>query len=163
MKPGDLIWVRVFKADGTPYRSWQALVESITDGCVVTLTRASNPVYLRDRVYAQAHHMRNYYWPGRRHDLLEVYEPDGRLHELYVNIASPVELLDGEIRYIDHELDVQMYTGDVPRVIDQDEFAEAAEQFGYTEQFMQESYALAESLLDVVANWRPLGMETPGF
>jgi protein associated with RNAse G/E len=130
MKPGDLIWVRVFKADGTPYRSWQALVESIADGCVVTLTRASNPVYLRDRVYAQAHHMRNYYWPGRRHDLLEVYEPDGRLHELYVNIASPVELL---------------------------------EQFGYTEQFMQESYALAESLLDVVANWRPLGMETPGF
>ncbi len=163
MKSGDTIWVRVFKADGTLYRSWQALVESITDECIVTFTEANNPVYLAARTHHETRPIRNYFWPGRRHDLLEVYDPDGRLHELYVNIASPVELLDGEIRCIDHELDVQMYAGDVPRVIDQDEFAEAAEQFGYTEQFMQESYALAESLLDVLANWRPLGMEKSGF
>lgn len=163
MKAGDLIWVRVFKADGKPYRSWQARVESVTDECIVAFSEVNNPVYMANRTITQSHHIRSYYWPGRRYDLLEVYEPDGRLRELYADISSPVELLNGEIRYIDHELDVSQYTGEKAQIIDQDEFAEAAERFGYTEQFMQESYALAESLLELFANWRPLGMQKPGF
>ncbi len=101
--------------------------------------------------------MRTFYWPGRRHDLLEVYSADGRLHELYVNITSPVEVADGEVRFVDHELDVQMYTGETPQIIDQDEFAEAAVLYGYTDAFVRESYAVAEEVLEIVAKWQPLG------
>ncbi len=162
MKPGDTIWVRVFKADGRTHRWWQARVEAVRDDCIIAYTDVGNPVYhnvdtFSAPVFPQKHSIRNYYWLGRRHDLLEVYEADGRLHELYADITSPIEVVGGEIHYIDHELDVQMDAGDVPRIVDQDEFAEAAEQFGYADAFMRECYELAEQLIDVLREWRPLG------
>jgi predicted RNA-binding protein associated with RNAse of E/G family len=112
------------------------------------------------QTFALQHHFRAYFWPGRRHTLLETYEPDGRLVELYADITSPIEIVEGEIHFIDHELDVIQYTGQEARIIDQDEFAEATERFGYADEFVRESYALAESLLDVLANWRPLGVSS---
>jgi protein associated with RNAse G/E len=162
MKPGDVIWVRVFKADGSTHRWWQARVEAARDDCLITWTNAGNPVYHNaDRfpraVYHQPWAIRSYYWPGRRYDLLEVYHPDGQLHELYADITGPVEVIDGEVRFIDHELDVQMLAGGEPQIVDQDEFAEAAGQYGYSETFIRESYAQAETLLTLVREWEPAG------
>ena len=162
MKPGDTIWVRVFKADGRTHRWWRAQVEAIQDECIIAYTPVGNPIYHNvDRfsapVFAQKWAIRNYYWPGRRHNLLEVYEADCRLRELYADITSPIEVVGNEIHYIDHELDVQMDAGDQPRIIDQDEFAEAAIQFGYSDGFVRQSYELAEQLIDVIRAWRPLG------
>jgi protein associated with RNAse G/E len=159
MRPGDAVWVRVFKADGSPYRWWKSRVESITDDYTVIFTEASSPLSMPTQTISLAHHFRTYFWPGRRHTLLEIYEPDGRLHELYADITSPVEVNDGEIRFIDHELDVSMIAGNEPRIVDQDEFAEAAERFGYSDDFIRECYALAESLLEVLANWQPRGVQ----
>jgi protein associated with RNAse G/E len=159
MRPGDAVWVRVFKADGSPYRWWKSRVESIGDDYIVIFTEASNPLSTPTQTIALAHHFRTYFWPGRRHTLLEIYEPDGRLYELYADITSPIEVSDGEIRFIDHELDVSMMAGDEPRIVDQNEFAAAAVAFGYTETFVREGYALAEELLAVLANWQPRGVQ----
>jgi protein associated with RNAse G/E len=158
MGPGDLIWVRVFKADGQPYRSWRPVIESVVDDCIVVFSEANNPLYSVTQTFALQHHFRTYFWLGRRHTLLEIYETDGRLHELYADITSPIELIDEEIHYIDHELDVSMKAGEKPQIVDQDEFAEAAERFGYSDDFICDSYALAEHLVDILANWRPLGI-----
>lgn len=162
MKEGDLIWVRAFKADGSTHRWWQATIERFQPDCIITYTRTGNEVYhnperFRRPVFRQKRHIRTYYWPGRRHNLLEVYEPDGRLRELYIDIISPIQWIKGEIHYTDHELDVQMYAGNQPCIVDQDEFAEAAELFGYSEEFYRESFTLAEQLLDLLASWQPLG------
>lgn len=166
MQPGDLIWVRVDKADGRPHRWWQATVESFADGCLVAYTAVGNPVYhnptrFPQSIYHQRHAIRSYYWPGRRHNLLELYGPDGDLRELYADIISPIEIGADGIRFIDHELDVSQLTGQVPEIVDQDEFAEAAALYGYADEFVRESYALAEQLRDVLANWRPLGVRSP--
>jgi protein associated with RNAse G/E len=163
MRPGDNIWLRVFKSDGSPYRWWRARVEAVRDGCIITYAPAGDPVhhnpdYFPQAIYYRRWHIRAYYWPGRRHNLLEIYDPDGRLYELYADIISPIELGDGELRFVDHELDVAQLTGEAPQIIDQDEFAEAAERFGYSEQFMRESYNLANELLEFMTNWKPLGM-----
>jgi protein associated with RNAse G/E len=164
MKPGDVIWTRVYKSDGSPHRWWQALVEEVTEECLVTYTKAGNPVFhnpgrFPNGIYYQKHDIRNYYWPGRRHDMLEVYWPDGRLYELYADITSPVEIVDGEVRFVDHELDVQMFAGQTSRIIDQDEFAEAALVYNYTEEFMAACYAQAEELLPLLAQWQPVGFQ----
>lgn len=162
MKAGDLLWVRAFKADGSTHRWWQATVEQSHDDCLITYTRPGNEIHhnrdkFRRSIFRQRHHIRTYYWPGRRHNLLEVYKPDGRLHQLYSDIISPIQWVNGEIYYIDHELDVQMYAGEAPRIVDQEEFAEAAEIFGYTDEFYQSSFELAVHLLDTLATWQPLG------
>lgn len=164
MKPGDVIWVRVFKADGSAYRWWQAVVEVADADCLITYTRAGNEVFhnpdrLGKPIYVQKHDIRSYYWPGRRYDLLEVYWPDGRLHELYADITGPVEVLADEVRFVDNELDVQMDAGQAPRIVDQDEFAEAAQQYHYTAEFMAVCYAQAEALLPLMAQWRPVGIQ----
>lgn len=120
---------------------------------------AGSPLRTGDLTIALQHHFRTYFWPGRRHTLLEIYEPDGRLRELYADITGPIEVSGDEIRYIDHELDVSMMAGEKPRIVDQDEFAEAAERYGYTDEFVRESYALANRLIDVLANWTPVGVD----
>lgn len=162
MKPGDVVWVRVGKADGQPHRWWQATVEARRDDCFILCAPAGNPVYHNPQrfpraLYHQQHHIRSYYWPGRRHTLLEIYRPDGDLNELYADITSPIAVTEAEVRFIDHELDVSQMAGEAPRVVDQDEFAEAAVAFGYAEAFVNECYALAEELVTLLANWTPAG------
>lgn len=158
MRPGDKVWVRVYKADGSLYRSWQSLVESVSADCVVLTNKVHDLLYVGAQLFAMEHHFRTYFWPGRRHTLLEIYKPDGRLHELYADITAPIQVVGEEIHLIDHELDVSMMAGEGPRIVDQDEFAEAAVTFGYSEAFVRESYALAEELIDVLANWQPRGL-----
>lgn len=165
---GDEIWLRNFKADGSPHRWWRARIEATQDNCIITYAPPGNPVHHNpDRfprpLYHQPWHIRAYYWPGRRHNLLEVYEPDGRLSELYADIISPIELVDGEIHFIDHELDVLQPAGQAAQIVDQDEFAEAAGRFGYSDAFVRESYALAEQVRELLAGWRPLGIGNTTF
>ncbi len=50
--------------------------------------------------------------------------------------------------------------GEAAQVVDQDEFAEAAAKYGYPDAFVRQSYELAESLLELMAAWRPLGMRS---
>ena len=164
MKPGDEIWVRVFKADGSTHRWWRAQIEEAGEDCIIAYAGIGNEVFHNpDRflrpVFRQRRVIRSYYWPGRRHNLLEVYEPDGSLRELYIDIISPIRLAGNEVHFVDHELDVQMKAGDIPRIIDQDEFAEAAQQYGYTEEFVRESYNLAEQLLGLLSGWTPRGFD----
>lgn len=162
MKVGDEVWIRVFKADGEPYRWWRSVVEEVRPDCIITHRDVGTTIYqngpkFREPVFNSRWIVRDYFWPGRRHDLLEVYAPDGQLEELYADITSPIEIVDDEIRYIDHELDVQMLAGGKPCIVDQDEFAEAAVAFGYSEAFVSESYTLAEQLVELLAGWTLLG------
>lgn len=165
MEPGDIIWVRVFKSDGQPHRWWQARVESADDECIILYADPPNPVYHNPQrfprdLYVQEHIFRSFYWPGRRHNLLEVYATDGQLLELYADIISPIDVGPDEIRFIDHELDVSRLSGQEPRVVDQDEFAEAAMLYGYTDAFVSEAYNLAEQLRDLLVNWQPTGIKS---
>ena len=162
MKPGDIVWVRTAKADGRPYRWWQAQVEAVDEECVVVYSAIGSPIHHNpDRFPATLYHLRHtirsYYWPGRRHNLLEIYAAGGALVELYADIISPIEIVEGEIRFTDHELDVSFLTGQAPQIVDQDEFAAAAVAYNYTDEFMHDCYEVAEALLDVLANWQPLG------
>ncbi len=162
VKPGDVVWVRTYKADGQLHRWWQAQVEVVDDECLVVYSAIGSPIHHNpDRFPAAIHYLqhtiRSYYWPGRRHNLLEIYDADGALVELYADITGPVEVTADEIRFTDHELDVSFLTGQAPQIVDQDEFAEAAVAFGYTDEFVRQGYELAEALLDVLASWQPRG------
>lgn len=162
MKPGDTIWVRTYKADGHLHRWWQEQVEALEGECVIAYSAIGTPVYHNPQHFPAAlfhleHTIRSYYWPGRRHNVLEIYDADGALVELYADITSPVEITEDEIRFTDHELDVSQLTGQAPQIVDQDEFAEAAVAYGYSEAFMGQCYELAEALLNVLAGWQPRG------
>lgn len=162
MKPGDVVWVRTYKADGHLHRWWQAQVEAVDGECLIVYSAIGSPIHHNPQrfpasLFPLEHTIRSYYWPGRRHTLLEIYDADGALVELYADITSPVEIGEGEIRFTDHELDVSLLTGQAACIVDQDEFAEAAIHYGYTNEFMSQCYELAEALLGVLAGWQPRG------
>jgi protein associated with RNAse G/E len=154
VQSGDTIWVRAFKANGMCYRWWQAVVEEVGPGYLVTVGSIDNRVYQDDREWNQTHVIRSIYWFDRPYNLLEVYSSANELVELYANVAGLPEFVDGVLHFTNYELDVSYLTDGTPRIVDQDEFAVAAVRFGYTPEFQQQCYQIAAEALEFVTNWQ---------
>jgi protein associated with RNAse G/E len=162
MKIGDRIQVKAYKADGTCYRWWHATVEAMESDVLVAITPAGEQIEGIDGDWISQYAIRGYYWywPDRWYSLLEAYTPDGRLEEIYVNINSPAEIREGEIRFTDYELDVSRRPPHEARIFDEDEFAEAASEYGYSEEFQRTCYRVAREALEVADGWVAKGMPT---
>jgi len=155
MKIGDQIQVCACKADGSVYRSWHTMIESVDAESIVTISPAGGVVEDRVRIrYQTKHILRSYYWPDKFYNLIEVFDTQGELVELYINIASPPEFEDGVMSFKDHELDVSKVPPDTAKLIDEDEFAEAAIKYNYTKEFQTRMYAAAEEALALADNWK---------
>lgn len=155
MKPGERIHVRACKTDGTIYRSWYAAIESVEPGSIVTIAPAESPVEdLVRGMYFTEHPMRAYYWFDKFYNLIEVFETNGDLLEIYINVASPPEFVDGEMRFIDHELDVVKVIPEQARLVDEDEFTEAIIKYRYGEEFQGKLRAAARQALELADHWQ---------
>jgi len=163
MQSGERVQVQAHKSDGTRYRWWQATVEAVASDQVVLVTPAGHRVEDIGGGWNSRWAIRAHYWPGRRYSLLEVYTPDGRLDEVYININSPVEIEDSCIRFTDFELDVSRKPSHPARLVDEDEFREAVARYGYSEEFQQACYQIAREAMEVANRWIAGGMpKIPG-
>lgn len=155
MKAGDPIQVSACKTDGTVYRSWQAIIESVNTDSIITIAPAGSAVFnIKGENYPIRHHYRAYYWFDKFYNLLEVFETSGKLFHIYINIAAPPEFKNGSMSFKDHELDVSRYIPKPAKLIDEDEFAEAAIKYQYTKEFQAKMYAAAEEALEVANHWQ---------
>lgn len=155
IKVGDIISVHACKADGTTYRNWAAVVESATNDLIVTIGQAGSPVFNADgRTFHIEHHLRAYYWLDKFYNLIEVFEKNGNLLEIYINIASPPEWTEGILRFKDHELDISKYPPKPAEIVDEDEFAEAIIKYNYSPEFQEKIYAVAQETLGIAENWQ---------
>ena len=154
MKPGDKIHVRACKADGTVYRSWQATIESVTADSIVTIAPAGSSVFnIKGEDYPILHHYRAYYWFDKFYNLIEIFETNGKLFHIYINVASPPEFENGIMSFKDHELDVSRYVPKPAELVDEDEFAEAAVKYQYTQEFQEKMYSTANEALELANRW----------
>ena len=155
MKPGDLIHVRACKADGTVYRSWHTMVESVDADAIVTISSAGGYAFdlVRGHYYTR-HVLRSYYWRGKDYNLIEAFDANGALVEIYINVASPPRFDDDGMSFTDHELDVSKVFPDAARLVDEDEFAEAAVQYRYTDEFKERMYAAANEAIKLADQWK---------
>jgi len=155
MKTGDIIHVRACKADGTVYRSWHTTIESMEPGSIVTISPAGGYVYdLVRGHYFTKHILRSYYWFNKFYNLIEVFETDGKLVEIYLNVASPPRFENGGMSFTDHELDVSKYPPEAAQLVDEDEFAEAISKYQYTDEFQRKIYVAAREAMDLANNWQ---------
>ncbi|MEW5939687.1 MAG: DUF402 domain-containing protein [Chloroflexota bacterium] len=155
MKPGDILHVRACKADGTVYRSWRSVIESVDADSIVTIAEPGQ--YVFDLVrghYFNKRAMRSYYWFEKFYNLIEVFDDDGSLVQVYLNIASPPRFENDGMSFTDHELDVWKIIPEAARIVDEDEFAEAALKYQYTEEFQQKMYSIAKEALAIADNWQ---------
>ena len=161
LQPGDRVTVSAHKADGTRYRRWQATVEAVEPGLIVVVTYVGHRVEDIDGDFVSDHAIRGYYWLDRGHNLLEVYGPDGTLEQIYVNVSSPPAIEDAHIRFMDYELDVSRVVPHAARIVDRDEFAEAAVRYGYSAAFQRACYRAAEEAVALADGWAAAGMPRP--
>jgi protein associated with RNAse G/E len=150
---GSPINVRAYKSDGTCYRWWTGTVEAVEPDRIVVTNPAGHRLHTPDGGWTSKWAIRAYYWPGRWYSVLEAYEPDGTLVEIYVNINSPVEIGDTQLSFTDYELDVSRELPNPARLVDEDEFEEAALKYGYSPEFQQTCYQVAQEAIEVANNW----------
>lgn len=153
LRVGDVIGVRAFKSDGQWYRRWMSTVEQVTAACIITLSPPNNATYTPTGQGQSKLAIRSYYWFDRPYNLLEVLEADGTLAEVYINIASPIVQKGAEIHFTDHELDVLKRRGEPARIVDEDEFAAAALQYGYSAGFQTYCHQQAQLALALAERW----------
>lgn len=160
MQVGDGVEVRVLRADGSLYRAWRATVEGVTPTALVVLKTLGTPVEGPGGGWESEYAVRTCYWWERRYNLAEVYAADGRLLELYANIAGPPHLADGRLSYMDYELDVVGEPGQLPYVVDEDEFAEAVVRYGYSAELQAACWQAVEAAKQAVIAWQPGRLDT---
>ena len=100
------------------------------------------------------HHLRSFYWFDKCYNLIEVFDTDGVLIEIYINVASPPEFEDGIMSFKDHELDVTRHPPEPAELIDEDEFAEAVITYQYSREFQAKMYAAANEALELADHWK---------
>jgi protein associated with RNAse G/E len=157
---GSQVQVRAYKSDGTCYRWWMGTVEAVEPECVVVITPVGHRVHTPDGGGRSRWAIRATYWSDRWYSVLELYLPDGTLVEIYVNINSPVEIGEGTLSFTDYELDVSRELPHRARLVDEDEFQEAVSLYGYSAEFQQTCYRVAQGAIDLADTWVAKGMPT---
>jgi protein associated with RNAse G/E len=158
MNAGDSIEIRALKNDGTIYRWWQSTVESMCEDRLVTVNRAGDKVLGPCGGWAMKHATRTFYWFDKPYNLAEVYQPDGRLKQIYMHIASPARRFQGALVYTDYELDVVSRPGEALCVRDEEEFEEACTTYNYSPEFQCSCREAVQEALEVASAWRVAGV-----
>jgi protein associated with RNAse G/E len=158
MRVGDRVQVKAYKSDRTCYRWWWATVEAVERERVVVVSPVGQRVEDAAGAWASRYALRAHFWPGRWYSVHEVYRAGGELDEIYVHISSPVEMAGGELRFTDYELDVSLKPPHGARIVDEEEFREAAARYGYSQEFQQACYRVAREALAVAEGWLAQGM-----
>lgn len=122
MQVGDRIQVRAYKSDGTCYRWWYATVESVETDRIVVINPVGHRVDDISGAWASECAIRAFYWLNRWYSLIKMYAPTGGLEEIHVNISSPVEVADKQMRFTDYELDISRKPPLKARIVDGDDF-----------------------------------------
>jgi protein associated with RNAse G/E len=160
LKPGDIITVHALHADGQWYRRWQTTVESVDEKCIVTYSPSNSTVEdfeRKPRIMSYA--LRSFYWFDKFYNLIEVFDADGALVEIYINIASAPQFVDGGMVFTDHELDVLMSIGSPAIIVDEDEFEIAIARYGYTPEFVTQCRAAVEEARLLAEKWPSCGID----
>lgn len=158
MQAGDSIAVKAYKSDGACYRTWPAIIETMADDLIVTISPIGKWVEDSRGGWISKVAVRTYYWLNKPYSLLEVYAADGTLEEIYVNINSLVQIEPTHFSYIDYELDVVLRPPTAATIVDQDEFAEAVLEYHYTDEFQTFCYQAAHEAVQLATNWVAQGM-----
>ena len=161
LRSGDDIRVVVSNIDGTPRRSWTSEIEAINQDSVHTISRIGNPVSGPKGGWAHKSNIRAFYWYSRPYNLLEMYNEAGGLTQLYVHIASPARLVNGELHYTDYELDVVRRRGRTPFTIDADELEQALIGHHAATELRATCHAAVDEVTDLLWTWSPGGPLAP--
>lgn len=150
------ITVRMLKHNGFCYRHHIGRMLAATPAGLVICAPAGTAVWDYRNPWRGRYDVYSYCWFDRWYNVVEIFDRDDVLVEIFAHIASPATFANGVLSYIDYELDVVKLASNPgpPELVDEDEFAEAAQVHGYSAALQQRCYAAAAEAADLLARWQ---------
>ena len=95
-------------------------------------------------------HSRDRYW-----NLEVMWDEDWTPNKHYVNIALPSTWDDGTLRFVDLDLDISWWPDGSVGLLDEDEFAEHHERFGYPQWLVDRAWAAVDEVRAMISSRLP--------
>lgn len=148
LKEGSIVKIKSFKHNGKLHRVWEKnLILSQSEDAFITvndqvIVTEADGSYWRTKEPAVSLFNKNHWF-----NVVGIIHPNGIKY--YCNLASPIQVEDGELHYIDYDLDVEMDQGNPRRLLDEDEYRENGERMCYPADVKN---AIAKNL-DILYQW----------
>lgn len=154
MRVGKKITVNATRYDGELYRWWEAIIEDISEDYIITVQELGQKVNDQGEVWETKVNTRSFYWTSKHYNLTESYSKDGQPLAIYVNIASPMKIIDSKLVYKDYELDILRKFGDeTVHILDEEEFYLASRRYNYSDSFIENCRNNLLVAIESVNNW----------
>ena len=136
------------KYDLTIRRSWQARLIETEGSLLVFVGEFAEDVHHPDLGHIPAGTISyEYYWLERWYNVFRFHEPDGAFRNWYCNINMPPTFEGGMLDYVDLDIDILVWPGKEPLILDKEEFVENAAKYSYAENAILQTEAAVDELL----------------
>jgi protein associated with RNAse G/E len=119
------------KFDGADHWIQQVSVESDDGEMLVAGCRSGTPISTSRGEFRSPYESQAYFWRDRWYNVIHLSRPGGETVLWYCNVTTPMKLQDGQITYIDLDLDVTVRPGGCIELLDSDEFEEHRLKYQY--------------------------------
>jgi protein associated with RNAse G/E len=145
------ITVRVLKYNGIEYRRWNARIKSRVKELIILNAEFEDEVqHASLGTIPKGTRTIEYYWLDRWYNIFQFLKADGSTRIWYCNINTPPELINGELSYIDLDVDILVQPDLSYQVMDLDEFEENAKRYGYSEQVKKRAFKAVDELVSMI-------------
>jgi hypothetical protein len=145
-QPGSPILLRATKFDGTAHWIQPFRVVSDDGTLLVTEYRARTPIFTSRGEFRSPYDSRVYFWRDRWYNVFRLSRPGCALALWYCNVTTPPTWDDGQINYVDLDLDVAVRPNGCIELLDSDEFAAHREQYRYPRDVVERAERAAEEV-----------------
>lgn len=144
-----IVTVRSLAFDGTVRREWTGEIIGETSSRIDLVGVFERTIEHPDLGIIEAGTVSyEFYWPDRWYNIFRFESPSGELRNYYCNIAMPPTLTESQLSYIDLDIDVLIWPGKEPIVLDRDEFEANSRLFGYPPEVVEKVEATLKILLN---------------
>lgn len=141
------VTINARKFDGSVHRSWKAELIGNDSGLLLFRGVFDRRVDHRELGTIERGTVSyEYYWLDRWYNIFRFQEPDGRFRNFYCNVNMPPTFSDGVLDYIDLDLDVLVWPGLAPEILDLDDFESNARQYNYPQSVRDRAQEALETL-----------------
>ena len=151
--PGSEVTVNSREYDLTIRRSWTARLLENHGDLLVLVGEFDRAVDHTDLGHIAAGTISyEYYWLDRWYNVFKFHEPGGSLRNWYCNVSMPPTFADGVLDYVDLDIDILIWPGKEPIILDEEEFIENANRFSYSPDLIKNAASALEELKNIIRN-----------
>ncbi len=143
---GDSLLLRVTKYDGAAH--WIQHLRALSDDGTLLQAHAAagSPIFTSRGEFRSRYDSFAHFWRDRWYNVVRLVEPGAATALWYCNVITPPEFDDGEIRYVDLDLDVTVRAGGTIELLDADEFEEHRLRYNYPPDVVRHAQAAVGEL-----------------